>query len=345
MKNPGCFPGILLLLLLLLIPSRYLVGQKIDTIYFQQGDRITGEVKSLQNNKLKLSTNDAGNVFIEWNKVDSVRILSVMRVVLRNGSILYGSLRTRGQEKGCFIWQISGDVRQVRLDEIVEMNRLEDRILSRLNGTLSAGFSYTRASDIMQMNLDGSVTYTAAKNQIELYYDGIYTLESENKTQRQNGGINIRRVLPRKYFLVAALTAENSSEQQLDLRTSAGLGAGNSLLYNNTTHLYLAGGIQGNREWSGGNAQYNLEGQLTVSYTVYIYDSPEVSLNLRGDLIPSINSLGRVRTKFDSNLRWEVFTDFFLKWTFFHTFDSRPLSETANKNDWAVSMLGLEYKL
>ncbi|MGW8315739.1 MAG: DUF481 domain-containing protein [Bacteroidales bacterium] len=318
---------------------------KIDTIYFQNGDRITGEVKSLQSNHLKLSTNDAGTVIIEWNKVDSVRILSTMRVVLRNGSILYGTLRTRGQVKGCFIWQTNGDPRQVRLDEIVEMSRLEDRILSRLTGSLSAGFSYTKASDIMQMNLDGSVTYTAAKNQIDLFYDGIYTLESEKRTQRQNGGISFRRVLPRRYFLVSALGAESSSEQQLDLRTSAGIGAGNSLIYSNITHLYLAAGILGNREWSGGEARFNLEGQITLNYTVYIYDSPEISLNIRGDLIPSINDPGRIRTKIDSNLRWEIFSDFFLKWTFFHTFDSRPFSETASKNDWAVSLLGLEYKL
>lgn len=318
---------------------------KIDTIYFQQGDRITGEVKSLLNNHLKLSTNDAGTVIIEWNKVDSVRILSTMRVVLRNGSILYGSLRTRGQFKGCFIWQTNGDPRQVRLDEIVEMSRLEERVLSRLNGSLSAGFSYTKASDIMQMNLDGSVTYTAAKNQVDLFYDGIYTLESEKKTQRQNGGINFRRLLPRRYFLLSGLGAESSSEQQLDLRTSAGFGAGNSLIYSNTSHFYIAAGILGNREWSGGDSRYNLEGKITLNYTLYIYDSPEVSINIRGDLIPSITDPGRIRTQIDSNLSWEIFSDFYLKWTFFHTFDSRPLSETAGKNDWAISLLGLEYKL
>ncbi len=322
-----------------------LVAAKIDTVYFQQGDRMTGEVKSLENNQLRLSTNDAGTVRVEWNKVDSVHILSTMRIVLRNGTILYGGLRPAGQVKGCYILQPTGNIRQVGLDEIVQMTRLENRVLSRLGGSLSSGFSYTKASKVMQVNLNASVTYTAAKNQFELFYDGIFTRESEDRTQRQNSGISFRRILPRKFFLVASLTGESSSEQQLDLRTSTTLGIGNSIVFNNTTHFLVAGGILGNRERSVDVARFNLEAKATVSYRVYIYDSPEVSLNIRGDLIPSLNDPGRVRMQIDSNLSWEVFSDFFLKYNFYYSFDSRPLSETASKNDWAISLLGIEYKL
>jgi hypothetical protein len=321
------------------------LAAKIDTIYFQQGDRMTGEVKSLESNQMRLSTNDAGTIRIEWNKVDSVHILSTMRIVLRNGTILYGGLRPSGQVKSCYILQPTGNIRQVGLDEIVQMTRLEDRILSRMGGSLSSGFSYTKASKVMQINLNASVTYTAAKNQIEVYYDGIFTRELEYRTQRQNSGINFRRVLPRKFFLVASLTGETSSEQQLDLRTSTTVGVGNSIIFNNTTHLFVAGGILGNRERSMDIARFNLEAKVTLSYKVYIYDSPEVTLNVRGDLIPSLNDPGRVRTQIDSNLSWEIFTDFFLKYNLFYSFDSRPLSETASKNDWAISLLGIEYKL
>jgi hypothetical protein len=52
-----------------------------------------------------------------------------------------------------------------------------------------------------------------------------------------------------------------------------------------------------------------------------------------------------VRSRIDSNLKWEVFKDFYLKWTFFYSHVSKPLSTDAEKNDWAVSLLGLEYKL
>ena len=335
----------LLILLLVVLPFQKLTAQKIDTIYFQKGDRVTGEVKGLENNQLRLSTDDASTIKIEWSKVDSVRILSTMRIVLSNGTILYGNLMTRGQDQGCFILQRIGNPRQVRLEEIVALSRLEDRVWSRIDGTLSSGFSYTKASDVMQVNINGAITYTAEKNQLNLSYDGIFTRDTEKKTQRQHGALTFRRLLPRKFFFGSTLSAENSTEQNLDLRTSFGLGLGNSLVYTNTTRFYIAGGIQGNREWSEGNSQYNLEGQVTLDYSVFIYDSPEISFNVSLDLIPSFSNLGRIRTQIDSNLKWEVFNDFYLKWNFFYNFDNKPLSETASKTDWAISLLGVEIKL
>jgi len=325
--------------------SLELQASKTDTIYFQNGDRITAEVKSLESNKLRLSTDDAGTVYIEWNRVDSVKILSTMRILLSNGTILYGTVMPSGQERGCYIWQGDGNPRQVRLEEIVQMSRLENMFLSRFKGTLSTGFSYTKASDLTQFNFDGSVKYTANKNQFDFHYNGIFTNDSTKYTQRQSGGVTFRRLLPRKYFLLGSLLGESNSEQEVDLRTSAGMGFGNSIVFTNTSHLFIAAGIMGNREWSGDIEQFNLEGRVTINYSVFIYNSPEVSFDIRSDLIPSINNLGRVRAQIDSNLRWEIFHDFFLKWNFYFSYDSRPLSETASKYDWAISLLGLEYKL
>ena len=88
-----------------------------------------------------------------------------------------------------------------------------------------------------------------------------------------------------------------------------------------------------------------MEGLLTANYSVFIYDNPDVSFNLTTKLIPSLSNLGRVRLDIDSNLKWEIFSDFYLKWTFFYNFDNQPLTEGAEKNDWAVTLLGVEYKL
>jgi len=337
-------PDIFIILILVIVSGPLQAGPKIDTIYFQKGDRITGEVKSMENNQLRLSTDDAGTVKIEWNKVDSVKILSNMRIVLRTGAIFYGKLLPSGEFGSCYIWHSFGEPRLTSLWEIVELSRIEDRILSRLDGSLSSGFSYIKASDVMQLSLNGSVKYQAAKNQLELFYDGILTRESGTKTQRQKGGTTFRKILPKKWFLLANYTAENSTEQQLDLRSSFGIGGGNSIAYTNIHHFFVAGGLTGNRERSQGTSQYNLEARVTLGYSVFIYDSPEISLNMQGDLFPSLSNLGRVRTQIDSNLTWEIFSDFYLKWNFFFSYDNRPLSETASKSDWAISLLGLEYK-
>jgi hypothetical protein len=337
---------LILSLVLLTYGQSVLFAQKIDTIYFQSGDRVTGEVKLLENNYLKLSTNDAGTMMLEWNKIDSVKILNPMRIVFENGVIYYGKLLPSGKKESCYIWSTVGDPRLTALTEIVYLSPFVDRFVDRLSGSLSSGFSYTKASEVMTVNFNGSVNYIAKKNQLGLSYDGNVTRQDTTDTsQRQNGGVTFQRILPRKWFLISKLNFESNSALDLDLRTSFAAGGGNSLISTNRTNFYIAGGIQGTREVSLGEGHFNIEGLIGSSYSVFIYDSPEVSFNLFGDVIPSLNDWGRVRVDVDSNLSWEIFDDFYLKWTFFYSFDSRPPSGTAERNDWAVTLLGIEYKL
>jgi len=335
-----------LLSLLAIFVTCNIQAQKIDTIYFQNGDRVTAEVKSLGNNHLRLSTNDAGTVNVEWNTIDSVKILNNMRIVLDDGKIMYGKILTAGEAGKCYLWTSLNEPELVEMVHIVLLSPLEDKFLNRLSGTLSSGFSYLKSTQIMNMNFDGSVKYMAEKNQLELSYSGLFSRDSASDySQNQHGGATLIRILPKNWFLLSMLSLESNSEQDLDLRTSLTLGGGNAFIRTNSSILYAALGLQGNRERSLGDDQFNLEGVLTTQYTVFIYDDPEVSFSLTVDLIPSLTTLGRFRSKIDSNLKWEVFNDFFLKWTFYYNYDNQPLSTDAEKNDWAVTLIGVEYKL
>lgn len=339
------FSRFIFLILLLMGTQIMLRAQKIDTIYFQKGDRITGEVKSLENNYLRLSTNDVSTISIKWTKIDSVKILNNMRIVLDDGRIYFGKLLPSGEDGYCYIWANIGDPRLTPLSEIVALTPLNDRFLDRLVGSLSSGFSYTKANDIMQVNLSGSMKYLAEKNQMELSYDGILTTQDTlDATQRHSAGLVFRRVLPRNWFLASELKGENNSEQNLDLRTSFAVGGGNSLVSSNRTALRAGAFLQATRELSQGATQNSLEAVLGLGYSVFVYDSPKLSFNFTGKLLPSLSDLGRIRVDIDSNLSWEIFHDFYLKWTFYYTYDSRPLSESASKTDWSITMLGLEYK-
>jgi len=328
------------------VVPRSLFASKIDTIYFQHGDRITAEVKSLEKNQLRLSTDDASTIKVEWNKVDSVKIFTYMRIVLEEGDILYGKIMTAGIKGSCYIWHRNGDPLLVELIRIVSLTPVEDKFVNRLNGSISSGFSYVKASEVMQLNLNGSIEYLARKNQIILAYDGILTKDPQSgSNQRQNGSVAFRRVLPKNWFLLSQLTAESNSELQLDIRASLGFGGGKSIVKTNSSHLYTALGIQGNRERSNEEHQVNLEGILGAGYSIFIYDDPEVSFAVTAAAYPSLNDPGRVRSDVDSSLKWEVFNDFYLKWTFYYSFDSRPLSGSPEKSDWALTLLGFEYKL
>ena len=333
--------------LLLLMVTGSPLSAVSDTIFLQGGDRITAEVKSLSNNQLRVSTNDAGSIRIEWNKIDSVAILNTMRVVLADGRIYYGKILPCGVEQAGEIWSFNREPVFVMFMQVVLLSPIEESFINRLNGTFSAGVNYTKASKVLQMHFSGMVTYLAQKNQFDLNYSGTFTREVDSdNSQNQNGGFTFRRHLPKKWFLIGQLGAESNSELQLDIRTSAGLGGGNSILLTNSMNLYAAAGLLFGREESVELEQYNIEGKIVADYTVFIYDSPELSFSINGSLIPSLNDLGRIRSEVRSSLKWEVLNDLFLKWSFYYIFDSRPLSGSEDeRSDWGISMLGVEYDL
>ncbi|WP_430817065.1 DUF481 domain-containing protein [Carboxylicivirga sp. RSCT41] len=329
--------------LLLLLSNVSFATSKIDTIYFQDGDRITGEVKSLDHNMLNLSTDDSGTIHIEWSKIDSVHIKNPMRIILSDGHIMFGILKPSGKVGSCIIEEEAGTKDTIRLWSIVELTPLEKRFIDRVSGTVSSGYSYVKASDVTKLDFAGNLKYRGEKVIIQVDYNVVLTKESIGTTQRQSGGASLYRVLPKNWSIHGAALAESNTYFELDLRTSVALGPTYFLIRNNKQDLSAGLGITANTEYSGELVRDNFEGLIQFNYMLFLFDSPEVSINVKANLIPGISEPGRFRNEIDANIKWEAFHDFFLKFTYYNSFDNEPLSGINAGHDWG-NTIGLEYK-
>ena len=65
---------------------------KTDVVVLKNGDHFTGEVKQLSRGLLKLSTDDAGTIYIEWDKIIAVTTALQYEVVTANGARYVGAL-------------------------------------------------------------------------------------------------------------------------------------------------------------------------------------------------------------------------------------------------------------
>jgi hypothetical protein len=318
-------------------------SSKIDTVYFQHGDRLTGELVSLNKGILKLKTNDVGTVSIEWQHVDSLCILNPLRILKHNGGILYGRLYPSGKNKICILHDEDGGKSEIELVAIVELILLKEKLLSRLSGTLSTGFNYTRATEVSQLNFTGNIDYKGEKTIFSANYDIVLTNDGSETTQRQTGGASFNRILPKNWSVLGKLLAESNSEFQLDVRTSVITAGSYNFIRSNSQILQAGLGLSVNREFSGDLTQNNIEGIVGLGYSLFIIDSPEVTYNFAGYLFPGLNRIGRVRSEINTDLKWEMFNDFFLKGSLFFSFDNKPLSGVDTHTDWGTS-LGVEYK-
>src|SRR5574341_675910 len=78
--------------LFILLCTPLALAQKTDIVVLRNGDRITGEVKSLRNAKLQFKTDDAGTLYIEWNKILALTAKAYFEVEVEDGSVYFGSL-------------------------------------------------------------------------------------------------------------------------------------------------------------------------------------------------------------------------------------------------------------
>src|SRR5205814_6083799 len=67
-------------------------GDKTDVISFKNGDRLTGEVKSLDRGKISFDTDAAGVIKVEWDDIEQLFSTTTYEVTLQNGERLYGTL-------------------------------------------------------------------------------------------------------------------------------------------------------------------------------------------------------------------------------------------------------------
>jgi hypothetical protein len=318
-------------------------SSKIDTVYFQHGDKVTGEMLSLDKGILKLKTSDAGTLSIKWINIDSLCILNPVRVLKHNGGILFGQLYPSGKRQISILIDALGDSSIVELQSIAELIQLEKRILDRLSGTLSTGYSFISATQVSQLDISGQVTYKGEDAIISANYNIVLTNDGTETTQRQNGGASFEWILPKNWLAQGQVLGESNSEFELDLRTSIVAGLNYSFIRTSRQTLKTGGGFSINREFSGNLAQNNFEGVIGVTYSLFILNSPKVSFDFDGFVIPSYNLWGRVRSSVNSSLNWELFNDFYLKGSLFFSSDNQPLSGVDVHSDWGTS-LGIEYK-
>ena len=74
-----------LLLILALASAAALGAPKTHIVVFHNGDQLTGEVKGLDRGELRLSTDAAGTVSIEWARLVSVDSRQILQVELTSG--------------------------------------------------------------------------------------------------------------------------------------------------------------------------------------------------------------------------------------------------------------------
>lgn len=313
-----------------------------DVVTMKNGDRLTGEVKSLQRGTLFIETDySSSNLAVDWNQVLSVKSTATYLITLANGVHVTGKLErlpeTKEHADDVTILGGSTDM-HTPSENIVAIESHKPSFWRQLKGSVDTGVSFTSGNSQTTANTDVNATYSTLKWSATAALGTSYNNQSGgSKTNRADASLSGQRFLGRNAYLGGLVDFLHSSQQDLDLRTTAGGGYGRYFIRTTNSDLRWLGGIVYTREaftTETRSSDSNAEGLLGAAYDSYRFKLGEI--HMQALLFPGISDHGRVRATTNNSLVIKLTNNFHFTFSFWDNYDSRP-PVTAKKNELGLS--------
>ena len=328
------------------VSSLAVAADDTDVVLFDNGDRLTGEIKSLERGKLRFKTAATSTISIEWDDVAFLRSDQNIQVETENGIRYLGHLSATADKKQIVVETESGPV-DLEISRVILMTPIEERGLDRIDGEVSAGYNFAKADDVTTTHLGVDVNYRTESRILSLELDALFSDSSTNEPSQDLGlGLEYRRLLANRWFAGGILSFDRNDELGLDLRTSIGGGAGRIIDQSNNSSLSLIGGLMLSRERVGANVadENYLEAFATLTWDWFQYDTPELDLTTSLQIIPNLSDSGEFRGEFEVKLKWEIVEDLFWALALTDSYDSKADVAGGENNDYSIiTSLGWDF--
>jgi putative salt-induced outer membrane protein YdiY len=314
-----------------------------DTIIMKNGDRLTGEVKKLEQGVLYVETDYfSGSVGVDWLQVEKVESTATYQIVLGDGKRLTGTIskvEAEGAPNKDFRVHESGLDVPVSGKDVVQIESQKRTFWSQLKGSVDFGYNFTSGNNQSSLSASANVEYVAARWAAGTSYTASYSGQSGGATTNllevQTVG---ERFLNRDSYLLGLSDFLHSTQQDLVLRTTLGTGYGRYITRTNQNKLrWLVGADYSRASYQSQPAQptqQNAELLLGVQYQLFHFD--RYTLQSQSLVFPGMSDLGRVRFTTNDTFSVKLSNNFHLNFSFWDNFDSRP-PLSAQKNATGLS--------
>lgn len=236
-----------LIALFLLFACPLFGKRKDDVVVMKNGDKFTGEIKSLQYGELVFKSDYMkDSVHLDWKQVQSLQSQDAFIVTLSDGERVTGFIsKERDSGKGNRDFKIvasasSGDVSS---SEVILIGQRESSFWKQLTGSVSYGFGFASGNSATNSSLAADVAFSTTKNSVKLATSSQFDSQANaNNTNRITFDSQYGRALTNKWLAAALFSLLKSNQQELNLRSTYCGGVGRKLVRTDKTVLTLLGG-------------------------------------------------------------------------------------------------------
>jgi putative salt-induced outer membrane protein YdiY len=312
---------------------------KSDVVVLRNGDRISGDIHSLEFGILTLSTDNMETLSIEWPAVRSLTSKFEFAIERRDGTKYYGSIATSADGADLVITSAGGTVR-FPMSELERISRFSSRFWDRINGGLSVGFSYSKSSSIQVSNVNFNANYRSTTIDSTVAFSSNTTKDSSGSTTNRellSGAIQFLRQSRNFWGLLGSL--ERDQSLGIDARLTAGAGIGRRFVQTTFSELTGVVGLVGTEEWivDKPEPRASVEAVAGGSWQVFKFVDPKTRLNLSLYVFPSLTESGRYRSTGDLSLTHKFPHDITVGLTGYLSYDNQPPEAGAEKSDYGIT--------
>jgi len=318
-------------------PAR--AAPKVDVVVLQNGTRVVGEIKSMSKGRLELGTDDMGTVQIEWGNVAQVTAPEFFEVEDMEGGLYFGSLRP-GRAEGALEVVADWGENALLLRRVARIQLVKSGFWDRFRGSVDVGASYTSATELLQVELDGDLRFRRPRFEASAKANAVLTQQPEvEDTRRSSFTLGYARLFSNRHRAFAQGALEQNRELGFDLRSSVVGGWAYMLARDARNELLGGAGFALNREKPvEGESTTNVELMGGFDWANFAYDFPNTDIRVTAFGYLGLNQWGRFRLEASASLRREVFSDLYVGVKGYESYDSQPATEGAQKNDWGLSL-------
>mgnify|MGYP001068890620 CR=1 FL=1 len=321
-----------LLLIVLLILSGISAWAQRDEVTLSNGDRIVGELKSMDKGVVVIETPYSDSDFkIEWNGVKEIVTESSFLISTSKGARYTGTFRSDGDKEIIIETGDRGPVR-VKIEDLVYINSIDDGFWSRVYANIDVGYSLAKANNQEQVNVGSRAGYQSDYWSVDFFYNSLLSKQDEVADIRRNdGGLGYRYFLPVDWYLSADLDFLSNTEQALDLRTNTKIGFGKYFIHTNKAYWGASIGAASNIEDFSQEADSTTQDRSSwegfFGTEVNLYDIGDLNLFTSAIGYPSFTEEGRFRFDWRFDAKYDLLMDFYVKAGVTLNYDNKPAIE------------------
>jgi hypothetical protein len=229
--------------------------------------------------------------------------------------------------------------------DISLINQLQLGFWNRIDGSVSFGFDYEKATDIVLMRSRFDSQYRSPTKLAGLNATADISHAAEGQTKESFSiGSNLRLLRGKSRFWAGFLSWQRNEELGIASRLQLAVGPGGYVYRNAESELSLFAGINGNQEWTFGSSDQtaSVEAVVGTEWRMFRFREPETSFYTSLIVLPSLTESGRTRLDYNLTFSQEVISDLTIDLTYYADVDTKPPG-AGEKTDTGVS-LSVGYK-